>query len=656
MKKMIVLSFLLISSLAVANQDDLKKQLFESDVHPFLTKTCATCHSEKATKPIGPAHSHSKSESAFIEFDKRMRFDKVARSSMWRVGTNGHSCKEFDVNCDNLEQINSDFKSILTKYVDDIEKAFPKDSKDEVKNAIVIDGEFTKLEIEVAKDVKDQPIKAFVTLKRLRDTDYVILEDLRIQAEEGFFELEGLEVLVNSKPLNKKTGFEDLKRTFVFSNENGITKANKDFDFRRGSKFYGQLMGPFNPMFRFSIEDIISIRLKSLKQLKKVRSPICDLISIRYDDEMLLQAQISSAEFKKDKLKLIDQTRYALSTYSVANYFSGRVASRPKCELISLVYDFQEPLSSIILSKHTDDSSQSELLDFAYYFSSIFEKYSSFIRTNEESVFAELIQENEEEGSYVYSDPKVQRGQHLYKTAGCINCHGGDLSGGLKLQTPGGIFSTPNISFEEVTGIGKWSLQNFRKAMREGEAPDGSTYFAAFPYTTYRNMKDQDIEALYEYIKIRPPQFKVVKEHDLALKARIPFAKSIWRALDEPPRFITELLKEDSSKAKGAYNVAAVTHCAECHTPRTTLSHLDYDKWMQGGSILDKNGRETAVPGLTNISKKGWTVESYKKFLRTGEDHKGTYADGKMAEVIENQTSNLTDEELNNIVEYLMSL
>ena len=81
-------------------------------------------------------------------------------------------------------------------------------------------------------------------------------------------------------------------------------------------------------------------------------------------------------------------------------------------------------------------------------------------------------------------------GEYLFQAAGCLGCHtvedGQPLAGGRAFETPYGTFYSPNITPDPETGIGRWSRADFIKALKHGEAPDGSAYFPAFPYPSYR--------------------------------------------------------------------------------------------------------------------------------------------------------------------------
>ncbi len=100
-------------------------------------------------------------------------------------------------------------------------------------------------------------------------------------------------------------------------------------------------------------------------------------------------------------------------------------------------------------------------------------------------------------------DPLVARGAYLAKVGDCVACHsapkGKPFAGGLPMTTPMGKIYTTNITPDPDTGIGKWSEEDFEKALREGVAKDGHNLYPAMPYPSYAKVRDDDVKALYAY-------------------------------------------------------------------------------------------------------------------------------------------------------------
>jgi len=105
----------------------------------------------------------------------------------------------------------------------------------------------------------------------------------------------------------------------------------------------------------------------------------------------------------------------------------------------------------------------------------------------------------------------AQRGQYLSKAAGCVGCHTEErdnaqpFAGGRALKTPFGTFYGPNITPHPEAGIGRWTEQDFVRALREGRRPDGAHYFPAFPYPSFTRINDQDLRDLWAYLRTLPP-------------------------------------------------------------------------------------------------------------------------------------------------------
>ena len=134
----------------------------------------------------------------------------------------------------------------------------------------------------------------------------------------------------------------------------------------------------------------------------------------------------------------------------------------------------------------------------------------------------------------------VERGRYLVDhLAECVGCHtplgaGGPgdsdlnlyLSGvpakfaGAKVGPPqvagfpgskGAKYYPKNITPDPETGIGKWSEEQFLRAFKERTRSDGTKYDNSdMPWDSYKNMKEEDIRAIYKYLRtIKPISNKV---------------------------------------------------------------------------------------------------------------------------------------------------
>lgn len=252
----------------------------------------------------------------------------------------------------------------------------------------------------------------------------------------------------------------------------------------------------------------------------------------------------------------------------------------------------------------------------------------------------------------------AKRGEYIAKAGGCLGCHTEEkqgaqpYAGGRALKTPYGTFYGPNITPHPQAGIGRWSEQDFFRAMRQGLRPDGAHYYPAFPYTAFTKISDQDLRDLWAYLRALAQSSRASQPHDL----RFPFG---WRWLMwgwkwlffRPERFTPEPARS-AQVNRGAYLVNALGHCGECHTPRNFLGGLKMSRHLAGAKLAEGAG----APNLTPARLGKTSDRELKDFLVTAMTPDGDVAAEAMAEVSRNTLSQLTAQDLDAVVAYLRSL
>jgi cytochrome c553 len=96
-------------------------------------------------------------------------------------------------------------------------------------------------------------------------------------------------------------------------------------------------------------------------------------------------------------------------------------------------------------------------------------------------------------------------GKHLVDVSGCASCHGEHLSGGPIPGAPSSIPVPRNITADMATGLGKWTLTDFKRAMHEGKRPNGDTINSFMPWKYIGQLHDEELEALWLYLRSVPP-------------------------------------------------------------------------------------------------------------------------------------------------------
>ncbi|WP_324719595.1 diheme cytochrome c-553 [Salinimicrobium sp. HB62] len=164
----------------------------------------------------------------------------------------------------------------------------------------------------------------------------------------------------------------------------------------------------------------------------------------------------------------------------------------------------------------------------------------NYAKVPEEPVLAEVTQ-----------DQKVKRGEYLVTTIGCADCHSPKKFGekgpeeieGLQLSGfpedqevpkvdlatlppgymvmngdltaavgPWGTSFSANITSDE-TGIGNWSLDQFKTAMRKGKfkgLENSRDLLPPMPWFNFAHLTDEDLEAMFVYLQSTKPVENVV--------------------------------------------------------------------------------------------------------------------------------------------------
>jgi mono/diheme cytochrome c family protein len=260
------------------------------------------------------------------------------------------------------------------------------------------------------------------------------------------------------------------------------------------------------------------------------------------------------------------------------------------------------------------------------------------------------------------ADPDlIARGAYLAAAADCAACHtdpahgGRPYAGGRALATPFGTFYSPNITPDPETGIGRWTDEQFLRALHEGVRPDGANYFPVFPYPSFTKTTDADALAIKAYLFSLPPVRQANRSHDVSFPFSWRFLQNGWKLLFFDEGRFQPAPERSAAYDRGAYLVTALAHCGECHTPRNWFGATEPDRFL-AGNPHGPDGK--SVPNITPDPQTGignWSEEDITTLLKTGQAPDFDFVGGAMGEVVRN-TSRLDDADRRAIAVYLRSL
>ena len=253
----------------------------------------------------------------------------------------------------------------------------------------------------------------------------------------------------------------------------------------------------------------------------------------------------------------------------------------------------------------------------------------------------------------------VERGRYLAIAADCEACHtapGGEpFAGGYALASPVGPIYSSNITPSKEYGIGGYSEAQFARALREGVRADRAHLYPAMPYASYTALSDVDVHAIYAYfMQAVAPVEHAAPATELAFPFNVRPAIAVWNALFVNDARFADDPARSARVNRGAYLVGALEHCGECHTPRGPFMQSRYADALGGGRV-----GEWLAPDITSDPVRGignWRPDEIVAYLKTGRLDRKARAAGGMAEAVTHSLSRLSDDDLQAIAAYLLTV
>jgi mono/diheme cytochrome c family protein len=252
----------------------------------------------------------------------------------------------------------------------------------------------------------------------------------------------------------------------------------------------------------------------------------------------------------------------------------------------------------------------------------------------------------------------VERGEYLARAGDCVSCHtakgGAPFAGGARIDTPFGYMLAPNITPEPETGIGRWSQDDFDRALRRGVNRRGQDMYPTMPYDFYTRVTREDSDAIYAYLRTVKPVRNAVDVNHLRFPFDVRWSMAVWRELYFKPGAYRPDPAKPAAWNRGAYLVEGLGHCGDCHSPRNLLGGIEKRSDFAGAAVDGWFALDLTSDIVTGLGT--WTVADIATYLETGAYEGRTTTLGPMAEVIRNSLSHLTEADRTAMAEYLKSI
>jgi mono/diheme cytochrome c family protein len=253
----------------------------------------------------------------------------------------------------------------------------------------------------------------------------------------------------------------------------------------------------------------------------------------------------------------------------------------------------------------------------------------------------------------------IKRGEYLAIAADCGACHtapgGKPFAGGLPISTPLGTIYSTNITPSAEFGIGRYTEQEFSRALRRGVRRDGANLYPAMPYTSYAKFSEENTHALYLYFT------QAVKSvEQLVPPTELPFPMNIrasmmgWNLLFLDKATFMPDPHQSAEWNRGAYLVQGAAHCGTCHTPRGFLMQEEGSRALSGAQVGPWYAPNITPDPISGIGR--WSKEDLVAYLRTGHLSGKAQAAGSMAEAVEHSFRHLAAADLEAIATYVKTV
>jgi len=256
-----------------------------------------------------------------------------------------------------------------------------------------------------------------------------------------------------------------------------------------------------------------------------------------------------------------------------------------------------------------------------------------------------------------FSAGSISRGKTLAALGDCSACHtrpgGVTNSGGLAMDTPFGTIYTSNITPDLTSGIGSWSYPAFRRAMRYGIDRRGHYLYPAFPYTSFTQVSNDDLQDLYAFLMTQPAVSYRPPETRLSFPFSIRQGMAAWNWLFLRPGENTPDPQQSAMWNRGAYLAGGLGHCSACHSPRNLAAAEKHGSDALSGGVAEG----WIAPALNDRSPApvAWDEVQLQRYLRTGYSPEHGVAAGPMGPVIAGGLSQQSDEDLQALAHWLVS-
>lgn len=219
--------------------------------------------------------------------------------------------------------------------------------------------------------------------------------------------------------------------------------------------------------------------------------------------------------------------------------------------------------------------------------------------------------------TFAPADGQLEHGEYLFKTRGCMECHGADGAGHVFIddKASGLRVRAPNITAGGASPARDYTDADWVRAVRHGVKPSGEPVMI-MPSEEYARTTDADIASIVAYVRSLAPANTAGAEFSLPLPVKALYVFGVIKDSAEKidHTAAAPAAVPDDPLARGQY---VAQGCTGCHGPL-----------FSGGKIPGAPPSWPEAANLTAATDSGMahytSAEQFRTMLRTGKRPDGS--------------------------------
>jgi mono/diheme cytochrome c family protein len=204
----------------------------------------------------------------------------------------------------------------------------------------------------------------------------------------------------------------------------------------------------------------------------------------------------------------------------------------------------------------------------------------------------------------------IEQGGYLFRTRGCVDCHGGNGAGRVAIDNGGLLVIGPNITAGANSVVRDYGTRDWVRTLRHGVKPNGRPLLI-MPSEDYSRLSDADTASLIRYVRQLPAVDGRAATVRLPLPVNLLYGYGVIRDAAQkidhtlPP---APAVPATVSLAHGAYVANA---CIGCHGAQLSGGKVP-------GGPPDWPAAANLTPGKDSVMPRYRDAEAFGRMLRTG--------------------------------------